>query len=78
MPATYIMKVLHMKDARPQEKIFVPDTGAKTQSMVFAPAEVDQSQAAVVGAKIGRGDLVYCGDVNGEESNALMLALCGF
>ncbi|KAJ5752256.1 hypothetical protein N7520_009173 [Penicillium odoratum] len=79
LPGPYSMKVLHVDNARPQEKIFVPVAGAKTQSLVFSPEYVDETQAAVVGAKIGKGNMVYCGDVNGEsESNALMLALCGF
>jgi hypothetical protein len=62
------MKALHVENARSQEKIFVPVEGAVTQS-----------QAAVVKARLGLGHLVYCGDVNGEdESNQLMLVLCGF
>ncbi|KAL3429453.1 hypothetical protein BDV09DRAFT_180405 [Aspergillus tetrazonus] len=79
LPGPYSMKALHVADARPLEKIFVPIEGAVTQSHVFAPEYVDQTQAAVVGAKLGSGHLVYCGDVNGEDgSNQLMLALCGF
>ncbi|KAL6233780.1 hypothetical protein BDW75DRAFT_183260 [Aspergillus navahoensis] len=79
LPGPYSMKALHVTNARPLEKIFVPIEGAVTQSHVFAPEYVDQTQAAVVGARLGSGHLVYCGDVNGEDgSNQLMLALCGF
>jgi hypothetical protein len=79
LPGPFSMKVLHIQNARPQEKIFLPVEGAMVQSRVFAPAYVDRSQAAVVGARIGSGHLVYCGDVNGEDgSNQLLLALCGF
>ncbi|KAL4966777.1 uncharacterized protein BDV14DRAFT_34860 [Aspergillus stella-maris] len=79
LPGHYSMKVLHVKNARPDEKLFIPQDGAKTQSRVFSAEYVDESQAAVVGAKLGRGFLVYCGDVNGEDgSNRLMVALCGF
>ncbi|KAJ5176641.1 uncharacterized protein N7482_002518 [Penicillium canariense] len=78
MPEPYSMKVLHVKNARPQEKLFVPIEGAVTQSLVFSPRNVDQAQAAVAVARLGAGYL-YCGDVNGEDgSNRLMLALCGF
>lgn len=89
------MKVLHVKDARSHEKIFIPVAGAQTQSLVFPPEYVDhvcrispnhsetntdsiKTQAAVVGAKIGEGYLVYHGDVNQEnESDQVLLALCG-
>lgn len=78
LPSAYSMKALHVRGAKPQEKLFVPVPGSKTQSMVFAPADVDQSQAATVGARIGNGFLAYVGDVNGEEeSDAVILALCG-
>jgi hypothetical protein len=49
-----------------------------TQSNVFPPEYVDQAQAAVVGAKVGNGYLVYVGDVNAEEgSDNIILSLCG-
>lgn len=78
MPEPYSMKALHVKNARPHEKIFVPVADAMTQSHVFPPSYVDQSQAATTGAKIGDGYLVYCGDVNPEVgSDRAILALCG-
>jgi hypothetical protein len=77
-PGPYSMKTLHIKDARPHEKIFIPEPEATVQSHVFAPGYVDQSQAAVAGARVGKGYLAYCGDVNGEEgSDEVILALCG-
>jgi hypothetical protein len=77
-PGPYSMKVLHVKNAKAQEKIFVPVPGGMTQSAVFPPAYVDQAQAAVVGAKIGEGYLVYDGNVNPEEGQVkVILALCG-
>lgn len=77
-PGPYSMKALHIKQARPHEKIFVPVSGALTQSHVFPPEHVDATQAAVTGAQIGNGYLVYCGDVNGEVgSDEIMLSLCG-
>lgn len=60
------MKALQVREAKPQEKIFVPIPGGKIQSMVFAPRDVDQTQAAIVGTRIGNGYLAYVGDVNGE------------
>jgi hypothetical protein len=58
------MKALHVKNALPREKIIVPvDTS---------------SQAAVAGAKVGEGFVVYAGDVNSEESSdRVILSLCG-
>lgn len=74
MPAPYSMKTLHVSNARPQEKIFIPENGARTQ----LPAYVAETEAAVTAAKIGDGYLVYCGDVNGEHgSDQTILALCG-
>ncbi|KAI2856767.1 hypothetical protein CBS76997_11456 [Aspergillus niger] len=79
LPGPYSMKVLHVKNAKRQEKIFIPIEGAVTQSLVFPPDYVNQTQAAVAGARLGWGYLIYCGDVNGEDgSNQLILALCGF
>ncbi|OOQ85617.1 hypothetical protein PEBR_25454 [Penicillium brasilianum] len=78
LPGPYSMKALHIKNARRQEKIFVPIADARTQSHVFPPESVDQSQAAVTGAKIGNGQLIYCGDVNPEAgSDSVILAFCG-
>jgi hypothetical protein len=48
-----------------------------TQSNVFPPEYVDQAQAAVVGAKVGNGYLVYIGDVNAEGSDKIILSLLG-
>ena len=77
-PSAYSMKVLHVKNARSEEKIFVPVSGAVTQSYVIPSEPVDQTQAAVVGAKVGNGFLIYVGDVNGEQgSDKVILNLCG-
>jgi hypothetical protein len=78
LPGPYSMKALHIKNARRQEEIFVPIADAQTQSHVFPPESVDQSQAAVTGAKIGNGHLIYCGDVDPEAgSDSVILAFCG-
>jgi hypothetical protein len=78
MPKPFSMKVLHVRGARPEEKIFVPTPEATPQSLVFPSGPVDQSEAAAVGAKVGKGYLAYVGDVNGEQgSNEIVLALCG-
>ncbi|KAI9889243.1 MAG: hypothetical protein M1814_005692 [Vezdaea aestivalis] len=77
-PAPFSMKASHVQDAQPHQKIFVPVPGTMTQSHVFSPDFVDQSQAAVVGEKVGDGYLFYIGDVNGEEgSNKIIETLCG-
>lgn len=77
-PAPYSMKVLHIKGAAPHEKIFAPIPNAMTQSHVFPPEYVDQTQAAVVGTRVGDGYVVYIGDVNPEKgSEDVILRLCG-
>lgn len=77
-PSPYSMKAVHVQDARPHEKIFVPVPGAMTESHVFTPSHVDETQAAVAGATVGNGFLVYAGDVNPEVgSEKVMLTLLG-
>lgn len=79
MPHEYSMKAVHVRGATESQRMFVAAPGAQTQSNVFAPQDVDRSQAAVAAARIGQGTLVYCGDVNGEgESVALIMSLCGW
>jgi hypothetical protein len=65
----YSIKVLHVKNAWLNKKIFVLVPNAITQSNVFPPEYVDQAQAAVVRAKVGNGYLVYIRDVNAEEGS---------
>ncbi|KAL4869741.1 hypothetical protein BDV12DRAFT_167141 [Aspergillus spectabilis] len=78
IPGPYSMKALHIKNAELHEKIFVPVGGAQTQSHVFPADCVDESQAAITGAHVGDGFLVYCGDVNGESgSDQVILTLLG-
>ncbi|KAE8355426.1 hypothetical protein BDV28DRAFT_146100 [Aspergillus coremiiformis] len=78
LPGPCNMKTLHVKNVQPHEKIFGPVRNARTQSHVFPPEPVDSAQAAVAGASVGNGYLVYCGDVNGEDgSNRIILSLCG-
>lgn len=77
LPGSYSMKALHVKDALADQKISIPKTGAMTQSLVFPPAYVDRTQAAIVGAKMGDGYLVYDGSVNPEDRSVkLILSLC--
>jgi hypothetical protein len=60
----YTAKVLLVKNALPREKIVVPVER--------------QVQAAVVGAKVGEGFVVYAGDTNpGPEADQIILSLCG-
>jgi len=81
MPSPFTMKALRVRNARPEEKIFVPVPvrEEETLSTALPPAYVDQTQATVVGVKVGDGYVAYVGDVNAEkESNKIMLSLCGF
>ena len=76
-PAPYSMKALHVQNALPHEKIFVPVANAMTQPHFLDPEPVDQTQAAVVGSTVGDGHVFYVGDVNLEESSKkLILSLC--
>ncbi|GCB25738.1 hypothetical protein AAWM_08623 [Aspergillus awamori] len=76
-PTPYRMEAILIKNARPKEKIYIPIKGAMTEWP--RPEPVDQTQAAVVGAKVGDGYVAYCGDINpGEKLDQVILSLCGF
>jgi hypothetical protein len=78
LPRSYRMRVLNVKDAMPHERSFIPVLTAQTQPPILPPAEFDQSQAPVAGAKVGNGFLAYIGDLNAAPgSDDIVLALCG-
>ncbi|KAF7588879.1 hypothetical protein BBP40_005064 [Aspergillus hancockii] len=54
-PEPYSTKALHIKGYQEHERIFISGSGAKTQSHLFHPKSVDQTQAVVVGARVGNG-----------------------
>ncbi|KAH8432836.1 uncharacterized protein LDX57_010466 [Aspergillus melleus] len=56
-PASYTSKAVHIRDAQPHEIIMGPLSGAQTQSLVSSAGPGGESQAVVVGAKIGDGYL---------------------
>lgn len=81
LPRLYRMKAVHINFARIHEKIYIPIPESMIGMMdVSLPKKhVELVEAAVTAARIGRGDLVYCGDVNGEDGSvSLIMALCGF
>ncbi|EED14063.1 transcription factor Rba50, putative [Talaromyces stipitatus ATCC 10500] len=86
LPKSYMAKALHIKNARPHEKILVPENEFDEEDYEdrpipergLTPAYLEQTQAMVTGAKVGDGYVAYCGDVNGEDgSDKVILALCG-
>lgn len=83
LPGLPYMKVLHVKGTRLHERILVPIPHPGTESLGSGQenAEVeigDEIQAAVAGAQLGSGYLVYCGNVNPEEEvDRIILCLCG-
>jgi hypothetical protein len=83
LPALPYTKVLHVKGARPHERILVPVPHPGTESRGSGQANTeaesgDEIQAAVAGAQFGTGYLVYCGNVNPEEElDRIILSLSG-
>ncbi|KAH8589357.1 hypothetical protein B0O99DRAFT_337419 [Bisporella sp. PMI_857] len=80
LPAEYSMKAVHVRNARPSEKIYVrakpPDEDEDL--LISLDMHVGYCQAAIVGTKVGSGFLVYHGDVNpGLEFDRVITALCG-
>ena len=68
----YSMKALHLKNVVRDAKVYVPTEESRTQSMVFAPERVDQSQCPAVFAPYGGngGSVGYIGDNNCEAEAA--------
>ncbi|PKX96403.1 uncharacterized protein P174DRAFT_474575 [Aspergillus novofumigatus IBT 16806] len=77
------LRVLHVKGARLHERILVPVPDPGTESLGSGQENTegeirDEIQAAVTGARLGSGYLVYCGNVNPEEEvDRIILSLCG-
>eukprot|EP01113_Clastostelium_recurvatum_P001518 TRINITY_DN10619_c0_g1_i1.p1 TRINITY_DN10619_c0_g1~~TRINITY_DN10619_c0_g1_i1.p1 ORF type:complete len:347 (-),score=55.87 TRINITY_DN10619_c0_g1_i1:13-987(-) len=78
LASSYSMKAVSLQDVDRNDVVYSPASGARTQSMVFAPAPVDMSECPVAFASVGAGYVGYLGDVNPEdESDIVMLAMCG-
>lgn len=78
LPARYNAKALLVKGAAPGHMLYTPGAESVTQSLVFAPTPVaDTNEAAVALAPCSGGGWVgYVGDVNGEEeTSAVVLAM---
>ncbi|PWY88172.1 hypothetical protein BO70DRAFT_286236 [Aspergillus heteromorphus CBS 117.55] len=80
LPLLYNMEAVNVRDARRGERLFQPVQGAtrdaSTDDVIEMPEE--NWQAAIAGAKVGDGYLVYCGDVHmRDESIDVIATLCG-
>ncbi|KAL9085258.1 MAG: hypothetical protein Q9165_007692 [Trypethelium subeluteriae] len=74
----YSQKAVFLKDVQFNDALCLPSAESRTQSLVFSPEPVDQTQTPVVRAKYGHGWIGYVGDVNSEEcSDEVILAMCG-
>lgn len=79
IPVAYSMKAKHVRYAGARQRVYVCMEDTRPAILGFSPEEVDMEQTAVAAARVGRGDLIYCGDMNPEAgSTCLILALCGF
>lgn len=70
---SYSMKTLHLQHVTQAARVYVPEASSRTQSMVFAPAEVDLQQCPAVFSPYGKGFIGYIGDVNNEEGSRKLL-----
>lgn len=62
----------------PEARVYVPAAGAQSQSHVFAPQAVDDTESPVVRSACGSGTVAFVGDVNAEdESTPIVLWLAG-
>ncbi|KAH8810742.1 hypothetical protein F5884DRAFT_897300 [Xylogone sp. PMI_703] len=77
LPDYYSMKALRIEGAMPEEKLFIPIPGDHDEPRANSALYADSTEAGVLGARIGKGYLVYSGDVNPEVgSDQLIIALC--
>ncbi|KAL8653283.1 MAG: hypothetical protein Q9210_002183 [Variospora velana] len=76
LPSEYSMKALHLANVPVDSRVYVPLEQSRTESRVFPPAAVDNSQTPAAFHKYGSGWLGYIGDVNNEDgSQALLMAM---
>lgn len=75
----YSMKAVHVADAPPAARVYVPEDGARLQSHVFPSDPInDKGHAAVVLEHVGDGAVGWVGDVNAEHgSTPAVLFLAG-
>ncbi|KAI4116013.1 MAG: hypothetical protein LQ345_003493 [Seirophora villosa] len=74
----YSMKALHLANVPVGSRVYVPLEQSRTESRVFPPTAVDNSQTPAAFHKYGDGWLGYIGDVNNENgSQALLMAMLG-
>jgi len=68
------VKACLLSDVPPHEILFGSGTGAVSQSMVFAPQELDPGMCAVAVGEYGAGYVGFFGDVNAEDSTQQIVA----
>lgn len=74
----YSMKANHLKNVPEGSRVYVPLEQSQTQSAVFPPSSVNQSQTPAAFHKYGEGWLGFIGDVNNEQgTQALLMAMLG-
>ncbi|OAQ27445.1 hypothetical protein K457DRAFT_139688 [Linnemannia elongata AG-77] len=80
LPQRYSQKAVFVNNVVPENMWYKTDDNSVVQSAVFPPTSANRTgETAVAMATVGRGKLGYVGDVNAEdESNAVILAMCGF
>lgn len=69
----YSQKALHLKNVPREHSLYLPTADSRTQSRVYAPNSVDQSETPVAFAPLGRGRVGYTGDVNMEVGTQLVV-----
>lgn len=73
LEGSYSMKTVHLQHVPWATRVYVPEASSRTQSMVFAPTEVDLQQCPAVFSQYGKGYIGYIGDVNNEEGSRKLL-----
>lgn len=69
----YSQKALCLKKVQREHAWYLPTEDSYTQSAVFPPERVNQSETAVAFAPLGRGRVGYTGDVNMEVGTQMVV-----
>ncbi len=79
LPSQYSQKAVFMGNVATADTWYATSENSVVESFVFAPTSANVAgETPVAIARVGKGKLGYIGDVNTEEeSNAVILAMCG-
>lgn len=78
LPSSYSQKAVFLSNVPSKAAWYLPTEGSVTESHVFPPSPVQNSETPVAFTKVGNGWLGYTGSVNSEEeTHTVVLGMLG-